>query len=190
MIGGTGSAVVGRCGDGTRFTAGGWGPAIGDEGSGYWIGAEAVRAAFWALDRGVQTGLVDGIKAAWGAEDLAEVVGVANARPGPDFAALAPVVMRVAETGDEIAMKLLERAGWALADQVSTVAGKMRGCGEVGEVIRVAYTGSVLARIEPVRRAMTERLMEMGGVEVMDGAVNALEGALWRARKQGLVPRA
>ncbi len=55
VIGGTGSQVVGRCSDGTEYTAGGWGPGIGDEGSGYWIGKEALREAFRALDKGAGT---------------------------------------------------------------------------------------------------------------------------------------
>ena len=115
VIAGTGSIVVGRCGDGTKFTAGGWGPAIGDEGSGYWIGAEAVKAVFRSLDMShggaAKTAMADAIRVAWGGDDLGAIVGVANSRPGPDFAALAPVVVRSAEEGDEVAQDVLVRAG-------------------------------------------------------------------------------
>ena len=184
VIGGTGSVVVGRCGDGTRFTAGGWGPAIGDEGSGYWIGAEAVRAAFWALDRGVPTGLMEGIRVSWGVEGIGEMVGYANARPGPgvsgpDWAALAPVVMGLAEAGDAVATGVLERAGVALADQVVAVWARMQAAGEIE--VEVAYTGSVLERIGRVRERMAREL-ERVGLRVRDGAVNSMEGAMWRAR--------
>src|SRR5580698_5881788 len=37
VIAGTGSNVMGRCANGTRVSAGGWGPMLGDEGSGHWI---------------------------------------------------------------------------------------------------------------------------------------------------------
>jgi glucosamine kinase len=43
-----GSNVVGRAADGSIYQAGGWGPALSDEGSGFWIGQEALRAGFWA----------------------------------------------------------------------------------------------------------------------------------------------
>ena len=48
------------------ISAGGWGPALGDEGSGFWIGQEALRAGFWAKDRGVATTLLTEIGRALG----------------------------------------------------------------------------------------------------------------------------
>ena len=36
IIAGTGSNVLGRAVDGAMYQAGGWGPALGDEGSGFW----------------------------------------------------------------------------------------------------------------------------------------------------------
>ena len=183
VIAGTGSVVVGRCGDGRRFKAGGWGPAIGDEGSGHWIGAEAVKAVFRAIDRAAdveeRSGLADAIRVAWGGESLGEVLGVANARTGADFAALAPAVMLSAEEGDPVAQGVLERAGEALGEQVETVWAKMRRAGE--REVQVAYTGSVLERIGAVREAMRRRV-EGDGLTVMARAVKPLEGALWRAR--------
>ena len=131
MIGGTGSAVVGRCGDGTRFKAGGWGPGIGDEGSGYWIGREAVRRAFAAVDHGDECALLEAIRSAWGVEDIDGVVAYANARAGPDLSALTPVVVRCAEEGDAVAAGVLEDAGEELARQVGVVWQKMQAHGEL-----------------------------------------------------------
>lgn len=181
VISGTGAIVLGRCADGTRHSAGGWGPAIGDEGSGYWIGREAVRKIFRAQDEGVATTLSSAICHAWGAAELAGVVGLANARPGPDFAELVPVVVRCAAAGDVLAQRLLAKAGNELGKQVIMVWSKMRSsC--VGP-LQVAYTGSVIEKIAPVRARMVERLAtECPGLTVMQSAVNAVEGALWRAR--------
>src|SRR6476660_7738924 len=50
LIAGTGSIVIGREKDRTMFRVGGWGPHFGDEGSGFWIGREAVRAALRSID--------------------------------------------------------------------------------------------------------------------------------------------
>jgi glucosamine kinase len=50
--------------------------------------------------------------------------------------------------------------------------------------IGVAYTGSVLGEIAMVRAAMVGRLrFSVPGAKVLEGAVDALDGALWRARR-------
>jgi glucosamine kinase len=185
IIAGTGSNVLGRAADGAMYHAGGWGPALGDEGSGFWIGQEALRAGFWAKDRGVATNLLTKIGEFWGAKSLGEIVEMANARPGPDFPALAPIVVRCAEAGDELAAAVLQRAGVELAEQVALVALKMQESGHQRK-IDAAYTGSVLEHISPVRLAMVEALKASSpNVNVVNGAVDSLQGALWRAREAG-----
>src|SRR5260370_9357927 len=178
IIAGTGSNVLGRGADGAMYHAGGWGPALGDEGSGFWIGQEALRAGFWAKDRGVATTLLTEIGEFWGAKSLGEIVEMANARPGPDFPALAPVVVRCAEASDELAAAVLERAGVELAEQVALVALKMQESGRQRR-IEAAYTGSVLEHISPVRSAMIAALKTSSPtVKLIERAVDSLEGAL------------
>ena len=70
VIAGTGSNVTGRCADGSTVGAGGWGPVLGDEGSGTWIGLEAIEPALRARDRGVETCMLREIQKAWRLEDL------------------------------------------------------------------------------------------------------------------------
>lgn len=180
VVAGTGSIVNGRGVDGTMYRAGGWGPAGSDEGSGYWIGAEAVRAGFWARDRDVKTTLLDEIGAFWGAKSLGEIVGMAN--DCRDFSVLSPTVVQCAERGDELAIAVLERGGEELAELVALVAVKMRESGAMDEV-RVAYIGSILEHVSFVRESMIAALKQSTPeAKVMDGAVDALAGALWRAR--------
>jgi glucosamine kinase len=185
VIAGTGSNVIGRCSDGTRLTAGGWGPVIGDEGSGGWIGLEAVKAALRARDRGQPTDLLEEIQGFWELKSLGELVAKANHSKRTNFAELTTVVASGAEHGDPVALRVLERAGEDLAEQVSLVVRKMRivRC-EPADVTRLCFTGSVLGRISLVREAMTERLKELvPEMTVSQSEVNALEGALWIARR-------
>jgi N-acetylglucosamine kinase-like BadF-type ATPase len=185
IIAGTGSNIVGRAADGAMYGAGGWGPALGDEGSGFWIAQEGLRAGFWAKDRGISTSLLTEIGEFWGAKSIGEIVEIANARPSPDFPALTPIVVRCAEAGDELAAAVLDRAGVELAEQIALVALKMQESGPQAE-IQAAYTGSVLEHIAQVRSAMIEALKSSSpGVKVLEGAIDALEGALWRAREAG-----
>ena len=99
VIAGTGSIAYGRDRQGATARAGGWGFAIGDEGSAHWIGRAAVSAVLRASDL---TGEVSETPAsssfaaalckAWGVTSLADLARVANSVPPPDFAALFPVV--------------------------------------------------------------------------------------------------
>src|SRR5688572_17810171 len=58
LIAGTGSIAYGVSGDGYAARAGGWGFVLGDEGSGYWIGREALTAVVRQADgRGPKTRL-------------------------------------------------------------------------------------------------------------------------------------
>ena len=185
IIAGTGQNAIGRCADGSTVSAGGWGPVIGDEGSGYWIGLEAIRAGLRAHDRGVDTCLLREIEQFWDLPDLGSLVAHANERSRPDFAGLTGVVVRCAESGDGLALSVLERAGEELAGFVSLVASKMAACGcAAGDAAQVAFTGSVLGKIRPVRQAFIEHLKAaLPHAEVREEAVEAIEGALWRARR-------
>jgi len=188
VIAGTGSIVLGRCSDGSLHTAGGWGPVLGDEGSGYWIGVEAIRTALRAQDRQVNSCLLADIQRHWKLDSLQALIEMANRQPVPDFSSLARVVSDCAAGGDGLALSLLQRAGMELADTISLVHSKMmaEGCDEPAgakTTIGVAYTGSVLAHIAPVREAMAFVLKKsMPHAVVMDAPVDALDGALWRAR--------
>lgn len=185
LIAGTGSNMVGRAADGTLYYTGGWGPALGDEGSGYWIGQEALRAAFWAKDRDVPTILMEEIGAFWKVDSIGEIVEKANERPNPDFSALTPIVVKCAEQGDDLANAVLERAGEELAEQVALVALKMLETGSQGDV-SLAYSGSVIEHIGVVRESLVRALKKSAPrVKVMTEAVDSLEGALWRARGGG-----
>ena len=184
VIAGTGSNVMGRCADGRRFTAGGWGPMLGDEGSGHWIGVEAIKAGLRAQDRGVATCLLSEIEKHWGLDGLGALVAWGNSRTRVEFAGLTTVVAACAEGGDALAAAVLERAGVELAEQVGLVASKMHQAGcAAGDALRVAFTGSVLDKIPRVRRSMEAALVAGHPWVVMaETAVLPLEGALWRAR--------
>jgi N-acetylglucosamine kinase-like BadF-type ATPase len=177
---------------------------LGDEGSGTWIGLEALRAALRAHDREPPgdsnraqpsinpTSLLREIERHWKLNSLGELVDYANQRgdcdhPAPDFASLAPIVARCAEQGDALAAEVLARAGVELAELVALVFRKMAASqpgAKEADAIEVAYTGGVLTHIAQVRAAMTARLaVLLPAACVRQSPVDPLEGALWRARR-------
>jgi len=94
LIAGTGSIVIGRDKDRSMFRVGGWGPYFGDEGSGFWIGREAVRAALRSVDSQSPTEFTQRVTETLGLKVISEVVGAwAGGKIGvPDIAALFPDV--------------------------------------------------------------------------------------------------
>ncbi len=183
VIAGTGSHIVGRCSDGTLVSAGGWGPVVGDEGGGYWIGMQAMRAAFQARDRGVATPLLEEAQKAWNLESLGQLVAKVNHHDRADFSELTETVVQCAARGDSVAISVLERAGKELAKQVALVISKMhvvRCAPEDAE--RVAFTGSVLGKVETVQRAFEQHMGVLAAKSRLATApVEPLEGALWKA---------
>ena len=213
VIAGTGSNIVARAGTGAMVHTGGWGPALAEEGSGHWIGSEALRACFRAIDaarpstadevsanglavnvlREELPGLLVRVMDALGISTFADLIGTANA---VEFQAarLVPVVAEAAAAGDALARETLERAGRDLADSVVRVVRKVEWLEEAAgrpttpevapdPAYDVAYVGSVLTHINPVREAMFGSLgAQLAGVRLHPEPVDPLLGALWHAR--------
>ena len=119
-LAGTGSMAWAGDGRGSHRRAGGWGDLIGDEGSGYWIGREALSETTRALDgragsEDFANRLLDHLGLGRG-DLIAWVYGLRNRRSA--IAALAVFVDRLAASGDPTARAMIERAADHLCDQV------------------------------------------------------------------------
>lgn len=122
LVAGTGSICVGRCGDKTAL-AGGLGRVLGDEGSGYEIGLQGLRAAFQAMQGwGPTTQLVDATREHF-SHDFDELLFAINRQQlsKAEIAAFAPLVAQCASTGDLPSQQILEKAAHALAQLAATV---------------------------------------------------------------------
>jgi N-acetylglucosamine kinase-like BadF-type ATPase len=152
LISGTGSIAYGRTRAGEAARAGGWGYLLGDEGSGYDIGLQALRSVTRAADgRDTPTLLLNAILAAWGltrAQDLVRKVygGLARA----EIARLSAVVEECAASGDPRALEILDQAGAELARSAGAVIRRLAFDGPVP----TALTGGVLVGGERVRHAL------------------------------------
>jgi N-acetylglucosamine kinase-like BadF-type ATPase len=184
QIAGTGSNTVGRAPDGSTENAGGWSSRLGDEGSGYWIGLHAVRRALNAYDREEPTKVLDAVGKVWGTPTIAELVNLGDSTPGPDFAALAPVISELAEEGDAVALGVLKQAAADLVNFVLLVRAKLRRKHHLTEEIPVAWIGSVVGKARLVREAFLAGLHAAAPeMPVGDKEVAGIEGAIWRAQR-------
>jgi N-acetylglucosamine kinase-like BadF-type ATPase len=184
QIAGTGSNCIGRAPDGGRESAGGWSSRLGDEGSGYWIGLHAVRRALNALDREEPTRILEVVGGIWGTKSIDELVNLGDSTPGPDFAALAPAISRLAEEGDAVAFGVLKQAAADLVDSVLLVRAKLRRKHSVTVEVPVAWIGSVVGKSRLVREAFFAGL-QAGAPEmpIRETEVAGIEGAVWRAQQ-------
>jgi len=179
VIAGTGAIVFGRNDAGATARCSGWGPAVSDEGSGYWIGAEAVRAALHAQDRGENPRLLNELIAGFGAQNFEDFIVLVNATPPPDFSTLFPVVISEAENDDPIARNLLSRAGRELARAAEIVIKKLFD----GERCSVAAHGGVFSNSEIIRKNFAEELRTRAPRSILlDRTVDPARGALQLAR--------
>jgi N-acetylglucosamine kinase-like BadF-type ATPase len=184
QIAGTGTNCLGRAPDGGRETAGGWSSRLGDEGSGYWIGLHAVRRALRAHDRDEATKILDVVGCAWGTATLDELVNLGDSTPGPDFAALAPEINRLAEEGDVVALGVLHQAASDLVDSVLLVRAKLRRKHNVSVEVPVAWIGSVIGKSRLVREAFFAGLRAtVPDLPIRQTEVAGIEGAVWRAQR-------
>ncbi|HKT25230.1 MAG TPA: BadF/BadG/BcrA/BcrD ATPase family protein [Terriglobales bacterium] len=182
VIAGTGSNVLGINERGESARAGGWGPIISDEGSGFWIGRTAVAQSMRAHDAGRSTELLSAIMQAWRLSGREEVVAMANSNPPPDFAALLPAVLQCADAGDALAREILSSAANELAQLARIVVRKLWN--EDGK-IPIALTGGVFAHSAQIRQMFSNAIRaERRGIEVNLEPVHPVMGALAMARSQ------
>ena len=126
VIAGTGSVALGW--DGERFAyAGGHGYLLGDEGSAYWIGREAVRAALRFHEQTGGSELIHRTVTQATGPDLDILIGEVNAHPADRgrLAVLAPAVTAIAGYDPE-AQRIVRRAAEHLAALAESIRRRLR----------------------------------------------------------------
>lgn len=190
LIAGTGSIAYGVNGEGYAARAGGWGFVLGDEGSGYWIGREALTAVVRQADgRGPRTRLtplvlehfhltrIDGL--------VREVYDRGLRRQA--VAALGAVVDRARGDGDVVAADILNAASDELTRAAASVIARLQMRGHAfrtvlaGGMFRVipwlvGDVGRRLAEVAP--RTTVARLEAEPAVGAVHLALRELRGGV------------
>ncbi len=178
LIAGTGSIAYGRGPDGRFERCGGWGPVIGDEGGGAWIGRRALNIVAAAADgREPETALGSALLAAIDGDAAAAMVEWAGRATPADFATLAPIVLRVAGDGDLRANSLLALAAEELILHVRTLARALFV--DERAAVPVAFAGGLLVRGSALRRRVEHRLKTaVPGAQLRQHEIEPVRGAL------------
>jgi N-acetylglucosamine kinase-like BadF-type ATPase len=193
VISGTGAIAYGVSRHGVAARAGGWGPTLGDEGSGYWIGRRALAAVMRDVDgRGPQTDLtalvLRHLCLARPEALVAEVYHQSQARR--TIAALGSVVDAAREDGDPVAIDIMSHAADELALAASSVISRldMRG-----EQFPILLSGGMLKGSAWLSAAVRLRMAEVApraqvGPLTHEPAVGAVRLAIAEATGGARVP--
>ena len=118
--------VMGKGPSGNVVTVGGWGRVLGDEGSGYHIGLDAIKAVTRDFDGLSEAGaLMRGLKERFGLESRQGIINAVY-RHRFDIPSVAPLVLAAADAGDGVAVSILRRAATDLAGQISGAIRRLR----------------------------------------------------------------
>lgn len=173
IIAGTGSIAFGVNDAQETSRAGGWGHRVGDEGSGYWIGKQAIMAVLKDADgRGESTMLTDLLLPYVG---LARVDELFNWTYSSHYSVdkvgeLSPLVSQAADGGDQVALSILQIAGEELFLAVRAVIDQLNMKNKPFQMI---LQGGVLQNDERVREIVLARVRSYASQVVIENAQNA-----------------
>ena len=150
VIAGTGSIIIGKTQRGDVISVGGWGRILGDEGSGFAIGREGVRALIANYDgRGEPTQLQAILEDRFGwklREDIIRAVYQGEF----DLATVSPMVLESAANRDIVCQKILKNAASELVDQLRIIVLKMGFLRKVSVVLTGGIVGKKSSSVENV----------------------------------------
>ena len=153
VIAGTGSAAWGKNSRGGEARAGGWGYLLGDEGSGYWLGREAVRHSLRRMNQAMEPDeLTRALLDSCGLDHPNKLIALFHSpETGRRYwAQRARLVVDAADAGHAASLQLVDQAGRDLAAMAEQT---LRQLGLEGPVILGSGLGMNVPRLQEAFRA-------------------------------------
>ena len=178
LIAGTGSVCFGKNKNGNSAMAGGWGHLIGDAGSGYGIGRDALSAVARMYDGyGQPTILKDLISQELILDTAEKIVSYVYSNDKSAVAALSPIVEKAYAMGDAVATQIIRSNAASLVQLVSTVASRL--CFESCDV---ALLGGLMEHETALRKEFEKLMSEKDpDLRCVGPLRSAAEGAVMEA---------
>lgn len=181
VIAGTGSIAYAEVGGSSR-RAGGYGYLLGDEGSGYAIGAAALRRLLQiAQVHAPQDPMLADLALQIGSNGLREAIAriYASRTPAAEIAACAPLVLRYAAAGEPGAREIVEKAAADLAELVSVILDSDQTAS-----LPLAFAGGLLRESNALSQLLEVRIAnDFPHLGIVKGGAPAYLGALADARR-------
>ena len=184
LVAGTGSIGYGeRRGRAARI--GGWGEVFGDEGSAYWIAIQGLNAFSRMSDGRLPRGpLYHHLRAALILQDDIDLCALVMGEPGlarDDIAALARIVSRAAQDGDDAASVILARAAQELAGMAIGLRKRLGFTAD--EMADLSWSGGVLTGESGILQIFCRLVGEAGGFSMVEPRHSPGYGAALYARR-------
>ena len=179
VISGGGAVAYGRSADGASLRVGGWGHVLGDEGSGYWIGLQAIKAALRSWSRvSSKTRLEEPVMQRFEASTDLDLINkvYSGESSDADIAKFVPLVVSQAQSGDKVSDDILNRAAHHLT---RIAAAALENLGE----LPVHLSGGVFGA--PTMQERFEKALADAGhaVAIRAGVPDQREGIFLIARE-------
>jgi N-acetylglucosamine kinase-like BadF-type ATPase len=166
IIAGTGSIACGINARGRFARSGGWGPIMGDEGSGSYIGRRALEAVMMAYDyRGEPTAMMEPVLKHFGVASPPELPPVIYETTDEQrravmtkIAQLSHIAVRAAEQGDPVALNIMRDAAAELAKAAVAVIEQLR---MERDTFRLAYVGGVFEAGDLILKSLREEIQKV-----------------------------
>lgn len=186
LIAGTGAIAAVVRGFALQRVADGHGWLLGDAGSGFWLGREAVRCALADLDshrplgqlsRSILSSLLGSTTAAARPRQTADaLVQAVTRRPAVELAGLAPLVLRAHRAGDPAALDIVAAAAGQLADSVARIR-------RYGDATPLVLGGGLLTGDTPLASAVSTQLAREWPDAPLHRAGDGAAAAAWLAAR-------
>jgi N-acetylglucosamine kinase-like BadF-type ATPase len=162
LIAGTGSVALARRCDGGTTNVGGWGYLLGDGGSAYALGRDALQRVACAADGAAPRcdRLTEAMLGALGVDAPAAVKRIVYQSDSPRaiVASTAPCVLRLASAGDDAALEIVTRGADELATLVRCAIERLRSTDE--QPTHLYLAGGLMERAPSYRRAVIDRVSD------------------------------
>lgn len=178
LVLGTGSIAFGVDDRGETMACGGWGPLIGDEASGHYIGLRLLNIFSKISDgRYEKTPIYDLIKKEFGIDRDFSIITRANEMKRDELAALSLIFSKALDADDKYAKILLDDIGKETGLIINTLIRKLDFKGK----IKVSYSGGVFK----IGQRLIDKIKEYADdkIEIVKPYKSPIEGSLILAKR-------
>ena len=183
VISGTGSAVWGSNAAGQTGRAGGWGYLLGDEGSGYWFGREAVRHSLDRANRGLDIDpLTREVLRYCGLAAPEQLISLFHGSAGRHYwADVSRLVFDAATAGHGPSLAIIDAGARQVAGQAAAVAA------QIGIRGPVVLGGGLVTNQPAFQQSITGYLEDLGLSDIRVLSREPVFGVLELVRDSALV---
>lgn len=175
---GTGAIGYGRDKNGNSMTCSGWGPFLGDEASGYWIGMKLLNLFTKMSDgRYIKTSIYDMVKEKLGLKKDYDIFEVTAKMKREEIAALSVILTKALEENDIYAYEILDQ----LTNEISLIIETLIKNLDFSDEVDISFSGGVSNIGEILYQKVRSKLKSR--VNIVKPFASPADGALILAKE-------